>query len=112
MHKNEFFMKRCIEIAQKGKEKTFPNPLVGCVITHKGKIISEGFHEKYGENHAEVNAINNVKNKKRLQESTLYVNLEPCSIYAKTPPCTKAIIENSISEVFIGSFDINPLVKI
>ena len=77
MKMKEIFMKRCIEIAKKGLGNVSPNPMVGCVIVHKNKIISEGYHKKYGENHAEVNAINKVKNKEILKDSTLYVNLEP-----------------------------------
>jgi diaminohydroxyphosphoribosylaminopyrimidine deaminase/5-amino-6-(5-phosphoribosylamino)uracil reductase len=104
-------MKRCLALASKGFGKTAPNPMVGCVIVHKGKIIGEGHHRKYGEPHAEVNAIRSVKNKKRLADSTLYVSLEPCSHFGKTPPCTSLILKQGIQNVVIGSKDTNPLVK-
>ena len=103
------YMHLAIEQAKKGIGRVSPNPLVGCVIVKNGRIIGEGYHEKFGDSHAEVNALNNCIESPI--DSNLYVNLEPCSIYAKTPPCTKAIIENSISEVFIGSLDVNPLVN-
>ena len=75
---HEHYMSRCIEVAKKGKGITYPNPFVGCIIVHNGVIISEAFSSKHGGNHAEVNAINNVKNKSLLKNSTLYVTLEPC----------------------------------
>ena len=103
-------MKRCIELASKGTGYTYPNPLVGSVIVHNNKIIGEGYHAKYGGSHAEVNAINCVGNKELLKESTLYVNLEPCNHYGKTPPCTEAIINNNIKRIVIGSKDPNSLV--
>ena len=105
------FMKRCIELASKGIGYTYPNPLVGSVIVHNNKIIGEGYHAKYGESHAEVNAINSVGNKELLKESTLYVNLEPCNHHGKTPPCTEAIINNNIKRIVIGSKDPNRLVN-
>ncbi len=104
------FMKRCIDLALKGIGYTYPNPLVGSIIVHNNKIIGEGYHAKYGESHAEVNAINNVVNKKLLRESTLYVNLEPCNHHGNTPPCTEAIIDNNIKRIVIGSRDPNKLV--
>ena len=104
-------MKRCIDLASKGIGYTYPNPLVGSVIVHNNKIIGEGYHAKYGESHAEVNAINNVANKELLRESTLYVNLEPCNHHGKTPPCTEAIIKNNIKRIVIGSRDPNRLVN-
>ena len=85
--------------------KTKTNPLVGCVIVHNRKIISSGYHEKYGDNHAEVNAINFVKNKEILNKCTLYVNLEPCSHYGKTPPCTKLIQKYNFKKIVIGTID-------
>ena len=103
-------MRRCIELASKNVGYTYPNPLVGSVIVHDNKIIGEGSHAKYGESHAEVNAINSVKDKGLLKNSTLYVNLEPCNHYGKTPPCTEAIINNNIKKVVIGSQDPNKLV--
>ena len=105
------YMKRCIELASKGIGKTYPNPMVGCVIVYNNKIIGEGSHEGYGCNHAEVNAINSVGDIGLLKKSTLYVNLEPCNHYGKTPPCTKLILEKGIKNVIIGSRDPNNLVK-
>jgi diaminohydroxyphosphoribosylaminopyrimidine deaminase/5-amino-6-(5-phosphoribosylamino)uracil reductase len=103
-------MQRCLQLAEKGLGYVAPNPMVGCVIVHNGKIIGEGFHEKYGEAHAEVNAIRSVKDETLLPEATLYVNLEPCSHFGKTPPCANLIIEKKIKRVVIGSYDPNPLV--
>jgi diaminohydroxyphosphoribosylaminopyrimidine deaminase/5-amino-6-(5-phosphoribosylamino)uracil reductase len=84
--------------------------MVGCVIVHRGQIIGEGFHQKYGEAHAEVNAINSVQDKSLLSESTLYVNLEPCSHFGKTPPCADLIIKHQLKRVVVANADINPLV--
>ena len=111
MNTHEKYMTRCLELAKKGFGKVAPNPMVGCVIVHKGKIIGEGFHEQYGSVHAEVNAINSVKNKKLLKDSTLYVNLEPCSHFGKTPPCADLIIRKNIKYIIIGTIDPNPLVS-
>ncbi|SVE59387.1 uncharacterized protein METZ01_LOCUS512241, partial [marine metagenome] len=94
MQNEEIFMKRCIELASKAIGYVSPNPMVGCLIVYEGKIIGEGNHEKYGKAHAEVNAINSVKDKSLLKKSTLYVNLEPCAHFGKTPPCTNLIIES------------------
>jgi diaminohydroxyphosphoribosylaminopyrimidine deaminase / 5-amino-6-(5-phosphoribosylamino)uracil reductase len=99
------YMQRCIELAQKAFGNTYPNPMVGCVIVHDNKIIGEGYHKKTGENHAEIEAINSVENKELLAESILYVNLEPCSHYGKTPPCSLAIIQYKIPKVVIGCID-------
>ena len=88
-------IKRCIELAKKAEGKTYPNPLVGSIIVHNGKIIGEGYHEKSGENHAEINAINSVENIHLLKDSTIYVTLEPCSHFGKTPPCANKIVEQS-----------------
>lgn len=104
-------MKRCIDLALSGSGQTAPNPMVGCVIVHNNKITGEGFHKKYGEPHAEVNAINSVKDKNLLKESSLYVNLEPCSHQGKTPPCCDYIIKYKIPEVYIGCRDTNPMVS-
>ena len=103
-------MQRCIKLAEKGLGKTFPNPLVGSVIVHQDNIIGEGWHQKAGSSHAEVNAIFNVKNKEFLSRSTLYVSLEPCNHFGKTPPCSDLIIKNKIPRVVIASTDPNPLV--
>ena len=98
-------MQRCLKLALKGLGNVSSNPMVGCVIVHDNKIIGEGFHQKYGSPHAEVNAIDSVKNKSLLSKSTLYVNLEPCSHFGKTPPCCNLIIEKKIPNVVIGCLD-------
>lgn len=103
-------MMRCIELAKNGLGTTYPNPLVGSVIVHDKMIIGEGWHYKSGKPHAEVNAINNVTNQSLLRESTIYVNLEPCSHFGKTPPCANLILEKGIKKVVIGSMDPNPKV--
>lgn len=102
------YMKRAIQLAKKGQGFTNPNPMVGAVIVKDGRIIGEGYHKKYKELHAERNAIASLK--EDAKGSTMYVTLEPCCHYGKTPPCTEAIIENGISKVVIGSRDPNPLV--
>ena len=107
---HEKFMQRAIEIAHLGLGNVQPNPLVGCVIVHQNKIIAEGYHQFYGQAHAEVNAINDALNKYPnavdvLQSSTLYVNLEPCSHYGKTPPCADLIIKYKIPKVVISNVD-------
>lgn len=107
---DEIFMLRALQLAQNGVGKVNPNPLVGCVIVHQNLIIGEGYHQKYGEAHAEVNAINSVVNKELLQNSTLYVTLEPCSHIGKTPPCADLIIKYKIPKVVICNHDPNPLV--
>ena len=104
----EFFMNRAIELAKKGIGYVNPNPLVGAVIVKDGKIIGEGYHEKYGQLHAERNAIANCSESP--EGATIFVTLEPCCHYGKTPPCTEAIIENKIAKVVIGSKDPNPKV--
>lgn len=98
-------MQRCLDLAILGMGNVAPNPMVGCVIVHDGLIIGEGYHEKFGGPHAEVNAIQSVKNKELLAESTLYVSLEPCAHFGKTPPCSDLIIENRIPKVVIGTAD-------
>lgn len=105
MNKDELYIKRCIELAQKALGKTYPNPLVGSVIVHNGEIIGEGYHHKAGENHAEINAINSVKDKSLIPESTIYVSLEPCAHYGKTPPCALKIKELGFKKVVIGAMD-------
>ena len=105
MQNQEYFMQRCLDLAQKGVGLVSPNPMVGCVIVYEGEIIGEGFHQKYGEGHAEVNAIASVKDKSLLNKSTLYVNLEPCAHFGKTPPCTNLIIKHKILKVVIGCVD-------
>ena len=110
MSENEFYMRRCLELAENGLGSTSPNPMVGSVVVHNGKIIGEGWHQKAGEPHAEPNAINSVKNKELLKESTIYVSLEPCSHFGKTPPCTDLILEMNIPNVVIGIMD--PFAKV
>lgn len=102
---HEIYMQRCIELAKKALGNTYPNPLVGSVIVYNDEIIGEGYHEKAGENHAEINAINSVKNKELLKESTIYVSLEPCSHYGKTPPCAHKIVALGFKKVVIGTLD-------
>ncbi len=102
---HKFYMERCLQLAENGTATTSPNPMVGCVITHEGVIIGEGWHRKTGEPHAEVNAINSVSDKELLKNSTLYVNLEPCSHYGKTPPCAHLIVEKQIPRVVIACRD-------
>ena len=102
---DEKFMLRCHDLARLGIARTAPNPMVGCVIVLDEKIIGEGYHRKCGEAHAEVNAINSVSNHELLKKSTLYVSLEPCSHYGKTPPCTDLIISKKIPRVVIGCVD-------
>ncbi len=99
------FMRRCLDLAGKAEGRTYPNPLVGSVIVHDNIIIGEGYHLKAGEPHAEVNAINSVVNKELLKSAVLYVNLEPCSHYGKTPPCTDLILSHGIRKVVIGTTD-------
>lgn len=105
---DEKYMKKAIKLAKLGEGKVAPNPLVGCVIVKNDKIIGKGYHEKYGELHAERNALNNCSESPK--GATLYVNLEPCCHQGKTPPCTEAIIEAKIAKVVIGTLDCNPVV--
>lgn len=107
MQTNEYYIKRCIEIAKGGLGSVAPNPMVGCVIVHNHKIIGEGYTSPYGGPHAEVNAINAVKDPSLLNESTLFVTLEPCSHFGKTPPCSDLIIKHKIPKVVIGCIDDN-----
>lgn len=99
------FMRRCLDLASKAEGLTYPNPMVGSVIVHDNKIVGEGYHLKAGGPHAEVNAINSVIDKANLRNSTLYVNLEPCSHFGKTPPCADFIISSAIPRVVIGTRD-------
>nr|WP_321224626.1 bifunctional diaminohydroxyphosphoribosylaminopyrimidine deaminase/5-amino-6-(5-phosphoribosylamino)uracil reductase RibD [uncultured Psychroserpens sp.] len=108
MKTHETYIKRCIEIAKSGLGITAPNPMVGSVIVHNNKIIGEGYTSAYGGHHAEVNAINSVENKELLKDATLYVTLEPCSHFGKTPPCSDLIIKHKIANVVIGCVDDNP----
>lgn len=108
---DEMYMQRCLELAKLGIGNVSPNPIVGCVIVHDDKIIGEGYHQKFGEAHAEVNAINNVISKygseapSLLKNATAYVNLEPCAHFGKTPPCADLLIKNQLKKVVIGNAD-------
>ena len=106
---DESYIQLTIEIAKKGEGSVSPNPLVGCVVTKNNKIIGAGYHRKFGEEHAEINAINSAT--ESLEGSTLFVNLEPCSYYGKTPPCVDRIIKEKIKRVVIGTLDTNPIIS-
>ena len=105
MTTDEKYIRRCIELASNGLCNAAPNPMVGAVIVHNGKIIGEGYHARCGEGHAEVNAIRSVKDESLLKDSTIYVSLEPCSHYGKTPPCADLIISKGIPRVVVGCID-------
>lgn len=105
MKNDDIYMQRCLELAQQGRGKVAPNPMVGSVVVYEGKIIGEGFHRKWGDAHAEVNAIAAVSDKNLLHEATLYVNLEPCAHHGKTPPCSDLIIQKRIKRVVVGCVD-------
>ena len=110
---HEKFMKKCLDLAMLGLNKTKTNPLVGCVIVHNENIVSTGYLNRFGGPHAEKNAINNLKKahptnyKKILKDSTIYINLEPCTHYGKTPPCTELIIKYKIKKVVIVNIELN-----
>lgn len=104
-------MQRCLELARQGEGQVSPNPMVGAVVVHEGKIIGEGWHRKAGQAHAEVNAIADVGEQEKLSDSTLYVSLEPCVHHGKTPPCVDLILEKKIPRVVIASRDENPTVS-
>ena len=101
-------MERCIQLAKQGLGEVAPNPMVGAVLVFENRIIGEGYHQKYGEAHAEVNCVNSVKEEDKpfIEKSTLYVSLEPCAHFGKTPPCTNLIISHKIKKVLIGCTDI------
>jgi diaminohydroxyphosphoribosylaminopyrimidine deaminase/5-amino-6-(5-phosphoribosylamino)uracil reductase len=105
MNNHKQYMQRCLQLALKGLGNVSPNPMVGCVIVHDDKIIGEGYHQKYGEAHAEVNAINSIQDKSLLKSATLYVSLEPCNHFGKTPPCADLILKYGIPNVVIGIQD-------
>jgi diaminohydroxyphosphoribosylaminopyrimidine deaminase/5-amino-6-(5-phosphoribosylamino)uracil reductase len=110
-HKEDiFWMQRALQLAMYGKGHTSPNPLVGSVVVHQGRILGEGWHQRYGEAHAEVNALKQVVNEALLPQSTVYVNLEPCAHFGKTPPCAPLLIEKKVQRVVIANPDPNPLV--
>jgi diaminohydroxyphosphoribosylaminopyrimidine deaminase/5-amino-6-(5-phosphoribosylamino)uracil reductase len=102
---DETIMHRCLELAKMALGQTIPNPMVGSVLVFENKIIGEGYHQRAGEAHAEVNAINSVENKSLIPLSTLYVSLEPCSHYGKTPPCCERIVQEGIKKVIVGTLD-------
>lgn len=110
MQLQELYMQRCLDLASAGLGKTAPNPLVGSIIVYQDTIIGEGYHQHFGGPHAEVNAIESVKDKSLLNKSVLYVNLEPCSHFGKTPPCADLILSCKIPKVVIGNLDPNPKV--
>lgn len=110
MNTDEIYISRCIELARLGAGSASPNPMVGSVIVCNNKVIGEGYHKKHGEAHAEVNAINSVKNTELLEKSTIYVSLEPCAHFGLTPPCSDLIIQKKILRVIIGTID--PFAKV
>lgn len=110
MHADERFMQRALDLAPLGAGQVSPNPLVGCVLVHENRIIGEGWHQRYGEAHAEVNAVNSVENQELLREATAYVTLEPCSHFGKTPPCADLLIRHGLKRVVVCNDDPNPLV--
>jgi diaminohydroxyphosphoribosylaminopyrimidine deaminase/5-amino-6-(5-phosphoribosylamino)uracil reductase len=105
MLSDETYMQRCIDLARMGQGFVSPNPMVGAVLVHEGKIVGEGYHRRFGEAHAEVNAIASVKDPSILSECTIYVNLEPCAHHGKTPPCANLLIEKKLKRVVIGCPD-------
>jgi diaminohydroxyphosphoribosylaminopyrimidine deaminase/5-amino-6-(5-phosphoribosylamino)uracil reductase len=111
LNTDEKYMMRALALAEKGLGYVAPNPMVGCVIVQNGKIISEGYHEKFGEPHAEVNAITKLAPDFDFTDCTLYVNLEPCSHFGKTPPCADLIVSKRFKKVVVGNLDTNPLVS-
>ena len=111
MKKYNKYINRTFYLAEKGLGYVLSNPLVGCVIVKNNEIIGEGFHQKYGEAHAEINAINSIKEKKKIQGSSIYINLEPCSHHGKTPPCVDSLIKFKPKEVIISNIDPNPSVN-
>ncbi len=107
------YMQRCLQLALLGKQSVAPNPMVGAVLVHEGRIIGEGYHKNFGGPHAEVNCIASVKPKDQslIAEATLYISLEPCAHHGKTPPCTDLILKHKIPQVVVGCTDTNPAVK-
>ena len=107
MSTHQLYMHRCMELALSGAGNVAPNPMVGAVLVHNNKIIGEGYHQKYGQAHAEVNCLNSVaeEHKHLIPSATLYVSLEPCAHYGKTPPCADLIIRYGVRQVIIGCRD-------
>lgn len=106
---DQLYMRHAFELALRGQGYVSPNPMVGCVIVHAGVIIGEGWHQQYGEAHAEVNAVRSVADKSLLKEATVYVSLEPCNHHGKTPPCTDLLLEHGVKRVVIANVDPNPV---
>jgi diaminohydroxyphosphoribosylaminopyrimidine deaminase/5-amino-6-(5-phosphoribosylamino)uracil reductase len=111
MQPDEFYMRRALELAERGAGKVSPNPMVGCVVVSGEKIIGEGWHQEYGGPHAEVNAVNTIRDRSAIPGAMVYVSLEPCSHFGKTPPCTDLLIHQKVGKVIIGCLDPNPLVN-
>ncbi len=109
MHSNDEMMQRCLSLAGKGAGSVSPNPMVGCVIVKDGEIIGEGFHEKFGSAHAEVNAIRSASGS--VEGAEVFVNLEPCSFFGKTPPCVDLLIEKKVKKIHVAMLDPNPKVN-
>ena len=107
---DELYMMRCLQLAAMAEGQTSPNPMVGAVIVYDGRIIGEGYHHRAGEPHAEPNAIASVKDESLLREATMYVSLEPCSHWGKTPPCADLIVRKGLKRVVIATLDPNPKV--
>ncbi|MCF6352678.1 MAG: bifunctional diaminohydroxyphosphoribosylaminopyrimidine deaminase/5-amino-6-(5-phosphoribosylamino)uracil reductase RibD, partial [Cyclobacteriaceae bacterium] len=107
---NNLYMHRALQLAKNGLGSVSPNPMAGCVIAHNDIVIGEGWHQQFGEAHAEVNAINSVKNKKLLKDATVYVTLEPCSFVGKTPACSDLLINSKVKKVVVATLDPNPKV--
>lgn len=110
MTTDELYMRRVLELAEQGRAKVSPNPMVGCIIVKDGQIIGEGWHHEYGKPHAERNAVDNVVDPGLISGSTVYINLEPCSHFGKTPPCSDLLIRHQVKRVVISNIDPNPLV--
>lgn len=110
MMKDQDYMQRCLDLAQLGQGAVAPNPMVGCVIVKDGQVIGEGYHQVFGGPHAEVNAVSSVTNPEALKGATVYVSLEPCAHFGKTPPCSNLLIEKQVAKVFIACKDPNPKV--
>lgn len=110
MNRDVAYMKRALELAVMGRGRVSPNPMVGCVIVHKDKIIGEGYHQQHGGAHAEPNAVHAVEHPELLKEATVYVTLEPCAHFGKTPPCTQLLIEKQVKKVIVAVQDPNPQV--
>lgn len=111
MSADERYMERALSLALMGVGQVSPNPLVGCVVVHNDRIIGEGWHQRFGEAHAEVNAVSSVNDKSLLKQSTVYVNLEPCSHHGKTPPCADMLVAQGVQRVVVANLDTNPKVS-